>query len=119
VSRAMAVIAEQAHDERGLSWPWEVAPFQVHVVATGKDGQTERALELGAEFDALGVRVVVDDRVGVSAGVKFTDAELLGMPVTVVVGKGLASGVVEIRNRATGERSEVPIDTVVAAVVGR
>jgi prolyl-tRNA synthetase len=118
VSRAMAVIAEQRHDERGLVWPAEVAPFQVHIVATGKDGQTDQALALGAELHACGLRVLVDDRVGVSAGVKFTDAELLGMPTTVVVGKGLASGVVELRDRATGERGEVPLGEVVARLTG-
>jgi prolyl-tRNA synthetase len=119
ISRAMAVIAEQRHDARGLVWPAEVAPFQVHLVATGKDDQTATALRLGTELAAAGVRVLVDDRTGVSAGVKFTDAELLGMPTTVVVGKGLATGVVEVRDRASGERGETPVDAIVGELVGR
>ena len=92
VTRAVATIAEQHHDERGLVWPAAVAPAHVHVVATGTD-QIEPARSLGAAMAARGVRVIVDDRLGVSAGVKFTDAELLGMPTIVVVGRRLADGV--------------------------
>jgi prolyl-tRNA synthetase len=114
VSRAMAVIAEQRHDDRGLVWPEEVAPFQVHVVGTGKDGQMDKAVEIGTALHAKGLRVLVDERVGPSAGVKFADSELLGMPTVVVVGKGMANGVVEVRHRATGERREVLIGDVVA-----
>ncbi len=109
VSRATAVIAEQMHDEKGLVWPESVAPAKVHVVATGKENQIEVALRLAGELEALGISTLVDDRVGVSPGVKFKDSELLGMPHTLVVGKGLGEGQVEIRNRRTGEASVVAV----------
>ena len=109
VSRAVAAIAEQHHDERGLVWPTSVAPCDVHLVAAGKGPQLDAALDLGTRLAAVGLRVLVDDRVGVSAGVKFTDAELIGIPRTVVVGRRLADGYVELRDRATGERSELPL----------
>jgi prolyl-tRNA synthetase len=116
VSRAVAAIAEQHHDERGLVWPAEIAPAHVHVVAAGKDGQVEAALALAQELIAAGLRVLVDDRAGVSAGVKFTDAELLGIPRVVVVGRRLSEGYAELRDRRTGERTEVPISDVAAAL---
>ncbi|MEV0314463.1 proline--tRNA ligase [Nonomuraea fuscirosea] len=119
VSRAVAVIAEQAHDRLGLVWPREVAPADVHIVGTGKENQVEAALELGAELESRGLRVLVDDRAQVSPGVKFKDAELLGLPTIVVVGRGLSQGVVELRDRVTGEKSEIPLaeaaDRVMAA----
>ncbi|WP_113702748.1 proline--tRNA ligase [Nonomuraea lactucae] len=117
VSRAVAVIAEQLHDSLGLVWPREVAPADVHIVGTGKEHQVEAALELAAELEARGVRVLVDDRAGVSPGVKFKDAELLGMPTIVVVGRGLTQGVVELRDRTTGERSEIPLSEAVERVL--
>jgi len=116
VSRAVAAIAEQHHDEKGLRWPREIAPADVHVVATGKGDQIAVALRLTEELEAAGVRVLVDDRAGVSPGVKFTDAELLGIPTILVVGRGLADGVVEVRDRATGERTEVELAKVVSHV---
>jgi prolyl-tRNA synthetase len=117
VSRAVAAVAEQTHDEIGLCWPREIAPADVHLVATGKDDAVFAAAdELAAGWDASGVRVLYDDRRGVSPGVKFKDAELLGMPTVVVVGKGLADGVVEVRDRRTGEKSEVPVADVAAHV---
>jgi prolyl-tRNA synthetase len=116
VSRAVAAIAEQHHDEKGLRWPREIAPADVHVVATGKGDQIAVALRLTEELEAAGVRVLVDDRAGVSPGVKFTDAELLGLPTILVVGRGLADGVVEVRDRATGERTEVELAKVVSHV---
>ncbi|MEV6487867.1 proline--tRNA ligase [Actinoplanes sp. NPDC051633] len=116
VSRAVAAIAEQHHDERGLVWPAEVAPVDVHLVAAGKDGQVEAALALARDLVAAGLRVLVDDRAGVSAGVKFTDAELLGIPRAVVVGRRLSEGYAELRDRRSGERAEVPISDIVAAV---
>ncbi|AQZ65839.1 proline--tRNA ligase [[Actinomadura] parvosata subsp. kistnae] len=120
VSRAVAVIAEQAHDALGLVWPREVAPADVHIVGTGKENQIEAALELGAELESRGLRVLVDDRPQVSPGVKFKDAELLGLPTIVVVGRGLSQGVVELRDRVTGEKQEIPLaeaaDRVLAAV---
>ena len=114
ISRAVAAIAEQHHDERGLIWPAEVAPVDVHVVAAGKDGQAEAALSLAAELVGAGLRVLVDDRGNVSAGVKFTDAELIGIPRTVVVGRRLADGYAEVRDRRSGEREEVRISDVSA-----
>jgi prolyl-tRNA synthetase len=115
ITRAVATIAEQHHDERGLVWPAVVAPAHVHIVATGT-GQIPAAVALAAEMAARGVRVLVDDRAGLSAGVKFTDAELLGMPTTVVVGRRFVDGYVELRSRATGTRDDVPVDEIIAKV---
>lgn len=118
VSRVMAAIAQEYHDEAGLSWPTLVAPFQVHVLATGKDAEIFAQAEALAEgFAAAGLEVLYDDREKVSAGVKFKDAELLGMPYVVVVGRGLKDGVVEVRNRRSGERIEVPLARVHEQVV--
>ncbi|NJP30621.1 proline--tRNA ligase [Micromonospora thermarum] len=117
VSRAVAAIAEQHHDERGLVWPAAIAPCDVHVVAAGKGPQLEAALDLGGRLAAAGLRVLVDDRTHVSAGVKFTDAELVGIPRTVVVGRRLADGYAELRDRATGERTELPLDGLVERLV--
>jgi prolyl-tRNA synthetase len=119
VSRAIAVIAEQTHDELGLCWPRSVAPAQVHLVATGKENQIEVALDLGAQLEARGVKVLVDDRPGVSPGVKFKDAELLGMPIIAVVGRGLAAGTIEAKDRRSGERADVALDGVVDELVAR
>jgi prolyl-tRNA synthetase len=117
VSRLVAVLAEQGHDELGLVWPREVAPADVHIVGTGKDNQIEVATRLAEELEAKGLRVLVDDRAGVSPGVKFKDAELLGMPTILIVGRGLASGVVELRDRASGEKQEIPLDEAVDRVL--
>jgi prolyl-tRNA synthetase len=116
LSRAVAAIAEQHHDDRGLIWPPEVAPVDVHIVAAGKDGQVAAALDLAGELVRAGVRVLVDDRGNVSAGVKFTDAELIGVPRTVVVGRRLAEGYAELRDRRTGARRELRLSDVPAAV---
>ncbi|MBI5027816.1 MAG: proline--tRNA ligase, partial [Actinobacteria bacterium] len=122
VSRAVAAVAEATCDERGLAWPRALAPFDVQVLATGKGDEIAAAAEqLAHDLDARGVRVLLDDRKA-SPGVKFADAEIMGMPVSVVVGRGLADGLVEVRDRATGERAEVPVagavDAVLAAVRG-
>ncbi|MBO0677089.1 proline--tRNA ligase [Mycolicibacterium sp. S2-37] len=110
VSRLVAVIAEQQHDELGLRWPAEVAPFDVHVVIANKDAQARTgATELAGDLDRIGIEVLLDDRTA-SPGVKFKDAELLGVPWIVVVGRGWADGVVELRNRFTGEKREVAAD---------
>lgn len=111
-SRAVAAIAENTLDEIGLCWPRAVAPADVHLVAAGKDGEVfEFAQRLAEELSARGVEVLYDDRTGkVSPGVKFKDAELIGVPTIVTVGRGLADGVVEVRDRATGERTDVPVD---------
>ena len=116
VSRAVAAIAEASHDELGLRWPREIAPFDAHVVIAGKDDGsiTQTANQIAEGLQSSGMRVVLDDRVGVSPGVKFKDAELLGMPVVVVAGRGVANGVVEVRNRITGTTTETPIDQAVS-----
>lgn len=114
VSRAVAALAEQTHDESGLCWPREVAPADVHIVAAGKALQTELALDLADKLGAAGVRVLVDDRASVSPGVKFTDAELIGVPTILIVGRGAKDGVVELKDRRTGEREELPVDEAVS-----
>ena len=117
VSRAVAAIAEQSYDEIGLSWPVEVAPAKVHVVATGKeDNIFETAEKIGAELEARGISVMLDDRRGTSPGVKFKDAELIGIPVIVVVGKALENGNVEIRVRKTGDISETAVASAVDSI---
>lgn len=110
VSRVMAALAEAYHDDAGLAWPIQVAPFQLQVLATGKEEAVfDTAQELAAALDAEGFEVLYDDRRKVSAGVKFADAELLGVPFTVVVGRDLAkAGTVEVRDRRSGERRSVP-----------
>ena len=119
VSRAVAVVAETCHDELGLCWPREIAPADVHLVVTGKPNDDISAFgdQLARDLESRGVKVLIDDRVGVSPGVKFKDAELLGMPTIVVVGKSLADGKVEVRDRATGERSDVAIAGAVDHIV--
>ena len=109
LSRAVAAIAEQHHDERGLRWPDEVAPVDVQVIAAGRNGQIEAALALAAELVDGGLRVLVDDRPQLSAGVKFTDAELIGIPRAVVVGRRLSEGYAELRDRRTGDRRDVRV----------
>ncbi|HET7387282.1 MAG TPA: proline--tRNA ligase [Nocardioidaceae bacterium] len=110
VSRAVAAIAENTHDTLGLCWPREVAPADVHLVATGKDDAVyDAAAELAADLERRGLTVLYDDRAKVSPGVKFKDAELIGVPLIVVVGRGLADGVVEVRDRKSGERRDVPV----------
>jgi prolyl-tRNA synthetase len=117
VSRAVAAIAEQTSDEIGLNWPQEIAPAKVHIVATGKeDLPFDTALNLGNDLEAIGISVMLDDRRDASAGVKFKDAELIGNPVIVVVGKALADGNVEIRLRRTGDKSEVALVDAVTAI---
>jgi prolyl-tRNA synthetase len=109
VSRLVAVIAEQHHDELGLRWPPEVSPFDVHLVIANKDAEARAgATALAADLDRLGIEVLLDDRQA-SPGVKFKDAELLGVPWIVVVGRGWADGTVELRNRFTGETRELSV----------
>src|SRR5215212_4475842 len=118
VSRAVAAIAEDNNDELGLVWPREVAPADVHLVATGKDtGVHETADRLAVELTGHGLTVLYDDRAKVSPGVKFKDAELIGVPTIVVVGKGLAEGTIEVKDRRTGDRENVPADHLVDHVV--
>ncbi len=117
VSRAVAAVAEATCDDKGLCWPVALAPYPVHVVATGKDQAVfDEAERIARELEARGVDVLVDDRKA-SPGVKFADAEIMGMPVIVVVGRGLAGGVVELRDRRTGEKREVAVADAVAEVL--
>lgn len=117
VSRAVAAIAEQSHDDRGLIWPREVAPADIHLIATGKSDEAFDAADaLALQLDAAGVRVLFDDRRGVSPGVKFNDSELLGVPTIVVVGKRLAEGFIEVKDRRTGDREDVPLADAVEVI---
>jgi prolyl-tRNA synthetase len=117
-SRAVAAIAEGTLDELGLCWPRHVAPADVHLVATGKDESVYAVADrIATELAADGVTVLYDDRERVSPGVKFKDAELVGVPTIVVVGRNLAEGTVEVRDRRTGDREEVPTEDVVNHLV--
>jgi prolyl-tRNA synthetase len=119
VTRILAIIAEGHHDEKGLVWPASIAPFDVHVLATGKDESVFEAAEtITAALEGAGYEVLYDDRPKVSPGVKFGDAELIGVPKIVIAGRGVAEGVVEVWDRATGDRVTVPIDDVVATLGG-
>lgn len=105
ISRLIGALAEQRRDERGLIWPRSVAPADVHIVVAGNQhAETAERIAAGLDLDVL-----LDDR-SVSAGVKFADAELLGIPTIVVFGRGLSRGVVEVRDRASGAVTEVPVD---------
>jgi prolyl-tRNA synthetase len=118
VSRAVAAIAEQTHDEIGLSWPVEIAPAKVHIVATGKEDEIfNAALNLGSSLESAGISVLLDDRRDASAGVKFKDAELIGIPIIVVVGKALANGNIEVRVRKSGDKSEVALTDAVSSIM--
>lgn len=120
VTRILAIIAELNNDERGLIWPASVAPFDVHVVATGRDAAAfELAEQLSGDLEAAGLEVVYDDRPKVSPGVKFGDAELVGVPRIVIVGRGAADGQVELWDRRTGERETIPVADAVARLTAR
>jgi prolyl-tRNA synthetase len=111
VSQAVGAIAEQHHDDKGLRWPAAVAPADVHVLAVGRDDAPfEAAAALAGTLDAMGLTVLLDDRRDARPGVKFADAELIGVPIAVVVGKGLASGLTEVRDRRTGASRDVRVD---------
>ena len=117
VTRNLALIAEANSDDRGLIWPAEVAPFDVHVIATGRDAAVYEAAEaLVTELEAAGKDVLYDDRPKVSPGVKFGDAELLGVPQIVIVGRGVAEGNAELWDRRSGERTPVALTEVAAAL---
>ena len=111
VSRAVAAIAEAMHDDSGLRWPLEVSPFDVHIVIAGKDDATITAAaeSLATELESSGLKVLLDDRQGISPGVKFKDAELIGVPNIVVAGRGVANGTLEVRDRFAGTAIETPI----------
>ncbi|HVW81199.1 MAG TPA: proline--tRNA ligase [Mycobacteriales bacterium] len=114
VSRAVAAIAEQRLDDSGLCWPASIAPYEFHIVPVGKDeAPLAAATKLAEDLQAAGRSVLLDDRDG-SAGMKFADADLLGMPTIIVVGKALAEGNIEVKDRASGERRTVPLAEAVA-----
>jgi prolyl-tRNA synthetase len=118
VTRLVAVLAEANHDDKGLIWPASVSPADIHVVAAGKDDEVYAAAEkLVAELEAAGKTVIYDDRVKVSPGVKFGDAELIGVPQIVIVGKGLEQGEVDLWNRSSGERRSVRLESALAELV--
>ncbi|MFB3977554.1 proline--tRNA ligase [Microbacterium proteolyticum] len=110
VTRILAIIAELNNDEKGLVWPASVAPFDVHVVATGRDAVAfDLAASVAAQLEEAGLDVLYDDRPKVSPGVKFGDAELVGIPRILIVGRGAADGEVELWDRRTGERETLPV----------
>ena len=110
VSRAVAAVAEQTHDEFGLCWPREIAPADVHIVATGKEDEVFRTAEtLAQDLEERNIRVMFDDRKEASAGVKFKDAELIGIPYIVIIGKGLAEGNIELKIRKSGEKQNIKL----------
>jgi len=117
ITRAVAMVAEATCDDKGLAWPRAVAPFDVVIVVAGKDpAMLEAAKQLAADSSVEGIEVVVDDR-NVSPGVKFADSELIGFPTSVIVGRGLADGVVEVRDRRSGTSQTVPLEDAVAVIV--
>ncbi len=117
VSRLVGVLAEQNHDDLGIIWPRVVSPFDVHIVIAGKDETVAAGAEkIAAELDAAGLEIILDDRKA-TPGVKFADAELVGVPTILVVGRGLANGVVEVKDRRTGEREEIAVDAIVEHLV--
>jgi prolyl-tRNA synthetase len=117
VSRAVAAVAEGTCDEKGLCWPRELAPFDVHILAAGKDEDViTAAADLSVQLDEAGVSVLLDER-AVSPGVKFADSEILGMPTIVVVGRGLSKGVIELRDRRSGEQTEVPVEEALGEIL--
>ena len=111
ITRILAIIAELHNDEKGLIWPASVAPFDVQVVAAGRDQVAfDVATELSAQLESAGLDVLYDDRPKVSPGVKFGDAELVGVPKIVIVGRGAADGQVELWDRSTGDREAVSVE---------
>lgn len=118
VTRALAAIAEGNHDEKGLIWPRNLAPADVHIVVTGKDAAShEYAEELSASLESAGLQVMLDDRPKTSPGVKFGDAELLGVPTILVIGRGFKDGVLELKDRRSGEAREISAENAVAEVI--
>jgi prolyl-tRNA synthetase len=110
VSRAVAAVAEGTADDKGLCWPREITPFDVYIVVAGKDpSMAEYAADLARQLDEVEVTVLLDDRKA-SPGVKFADSEILGMPTIVVVGRGLADGLVELRDRRTSQKQDLVAD---------
>ena len=121
VSRVLACIAETHHDDRGLAWPANIAPAQVHIVATGKDEQAFEAAEtLVAELEGRGIEVIFDDRKKVSPGVKFKDAELIGVPIIAVAGRDTVNnGTIEVRDRNGENNQAVPVESAAQVIADR
>jgi len=118
ISRAVAALAEAHHDDKGLIWPMNVAPAHVHIVATGKDDEIFNTAEnIANKLDAAGVEVLYDDRRKAQAGVKFSDAELIGVPLHLIVGRGLAKGTLELKDRQANTREDIPVDDVIDHIV--
>ena len=118
VTRALAAIAEGNHDDKGLIWPRHLAPADVHIVLTGKDeASREYSESLSAELEAAGVQVLLDDRPKTSPGVKFGDAELLGVPTILVIGRGFKDGLLELKDRRSGEAREIAVEDAVSQVL--
>jgi prolyl-tRNA synthetase len=114
----IAVLAEANHDDKGLIWPEAVSPADVYIVAAGKDEVVyETAEKLALELEAKGKTVILDDRQKVSPGVKFGDAELIGVPNIVIVGKGLEQGDVDLWDRRSGERRPVKLESALAELL--
>ena len=120
VTRLVAVIAEASHDDNGLIWPESVAPADLHIIAAGKDELPfEAAEKLAAEAEKFNLSVILDDRAKVSPGVKFADAELIGVPWIIICGRGVAEGEVELWNRRSGERVQVKLDSAIAELLAK
>jgi prolyl-tRNA synthetase len=120
VTRLVAVIAEASHDENGLIWPESVAPADLHIIAAGKDELPFEAAEaLAKEAEKFNLSVILDDRAKVSPGVKFADAELIGVPWIIICGRGVAEGEVELWNRRSGERVQVKLDSAIAELLAK
>jgi prolyl-tRNA synthetase len=120
VSRAVAAVAEQTHDEHGLCWPASIAPADCHIMVMGKKAEIlAEAERLAGIAESRGISVLLDDRTSASAGVKFNDAELIGIPTIVIAGRGLADGVVEVKDRRSGVKSTVPVDDLVDELLQR
>ncbi|MEY4409797.1 MAG: hypothetical protein RLZ99_270 [Actinomycetota bacterium] len=120
VTRLVAVIAEASHDENGLIWPESVAPADLHIIAAGKDELPfEAAEKLASEAEKFNLSVILDDRAKVSPGVKFADAELIGVPWIIICGRGVAEGEVELWNRRSGERVQVKLESAVAELLAK
>jgi prolyl-tRNA synthetase len=120
VTRLVAVIAEASHDENGLIWPESVAPADLHIIAAGKDELPfEAAEKLALEAEKFNLSVILDDRAKVSPGVKFADAELIGVPWIIICGRGVAEGEVELWNRRSGERVQVKLESAVAELLAK
>lgn len=118
VSRAVAALAEAHHDDKGLIWPMNVAPAHVHIVATGKDDEIfSTAEDFASKLEAVGLEVLLDDRRKTHAGAKFADAELIGVPLHLIVGRGLAKGNVELKDRLADTREDIPVEQALEHII--